>query len=358
MSTWSPVTPKKTPVLQQNEIVQTAQAKVVQHHYVRAQVHTINADHEALILKTFDALRERPEYSKSSNAELVDVFRRMTKRLQEAEICINFKASSWFMNPNNYESYTQMYERAVRNVADDGQSPVHQMRLKNDPINDAKMRVLADDTVTFPPHMRQDQNKYKAIDPKSPYGAIGRVMTPGVVTNLNGTDEWVGDNPFFNPKSKQVFAALNYGRRPHGACTAYGNSRLVLNPKLMVNLIYFAGDTFYYRAMNVSAEHQISYRLLAAIYAKTAGAFREDLYKSCILNQSLPDTGDGHLLMEAHLFEPLRFAGNLSAMYISRLDEKTGKPLPLDAWSKIKINATNFHNKFILGLPQKDFIDS
>jgi hypothetical protein len=66
------------PALQQDEIVQVAQARVVQHHYVRAQVHTVNADQRALILKTFDALRERPEYRKSSNAELVEVFRCMT----------------------------------------------------------------------------------------------------------------------------------------------------------------------------------------------------------------------------------------------------------------------------------------
>jgi hypothetical protein len=51
--------------------------------------------------------------------------------------------------------------------------------------------------------------------------------------------------------------------------------------------------------------------------------------------------------------EPLRFAGNLNAMYVSRLDEKTGTILPLDAWSKIKTNATNFHNKFIPGVPKK-----
>ena len=356
MSNWTTGVPQKKPILQQEETTQVAQAKVVQHHYVRAQLHTIEANAEQLIHETINALRARHDFGNLSDNALQRAYQRMTQSLQKAEICINFKASSWFIQPNNYDSYTQMYERGVRNIDAPGGKLYPEMRLADNEINNAKMRVFADDLVTFPPHMREGGEKYKPIDPK--FGGIGRVMVPGTMENVEGTDEYRSGNQHFNPKSKQVFAALNYGRRPHGACTSYGNSRLVLEPKLMTNMIFFACDTFYYRTENVSAEHQICFALLGAIYGKASPRLREELFKACLGNLQLPDTGDGHFLIEGHLFEPLTFAGNIKAMYVSRLDEGTGVPLAMGPWATIKANATKFHEKFIPGRPQNAFMDT
>lgn len=355
MSSWTAGVPQKKPILQEKEITQVAQAKVVQHHYVRAQVRTIEGNAESVIADTLNALRARAEYAKFSDNQLYPVFQRMTTSLQNAEICINFKASKWFMQPNNYDSYTQMYERGVRNIDAPG-GKVPEMRLADDDINDAKMRVIADDIVTFPPHMREGGNKYKPMDAK--WGGMGRVMMPGNMQKVEGADEYRNTNPHFNPKSKQVFAALNYGRRPHGASTGYGYSYLVLKRKLMTNMIFFACDTFNYRTQNVSAEHQISFLLLGALYGKASPLLREDLFKSCVANFKLPDTGNSLLLVEGHLFEPLKFEGNIEAMHVSRLDDKTGVPLANGPWAMIKANATKFHEKFISGRPQNAFIDT
>jgi hypothetical protein len=357
MSNWTTGVPQKKPVLQQEETTQVAQAKVVQHHYVRAQIHTIEANAEPLIGETLNALRGRPNFGNLSDNHLNLAYQRMTTSLQKAEICINFKASKWFMEPNNYDSYTQMYERGVRNINAPGEKPNPEMRLADNEINNAKMRVLADDMVTFPPHMRAGgNNMYQPIDRK--FGGIGRVMVPGTMEKVEGRDEYRSTNPHFNPKAKQVFAALNYGRRPHGASTGYRNSRLVLEPKLMTNMIFFACDTFYYRTENVSAEHQICFSLLGAIYGKASPTLREELFKACLGNLLLPDTADSHLLVEGHLFEPLTFAGNIQAMYVSRLDEKTSAPLANGPWATIKANATKFLEKFISGRPQKAFMDT
>jgi hypothetical protein len=71
---------------------------------------------------------------------------------------------------------------------------------------------------------------------------------------------------------------------------------MVLSEKFKTNAIYFAGDTFFAsdEAMNiaknlpagslasVSAEHQVSFRLLAALYAFAGPKLRQELIASCL----------------------------------------------------------------------------
>lgn len=71
-------------------------------------------------------------------------------------------------------------------------------------------------------------------------------------------------NPYFNPKRKQIFAALNYGRRPHGSSLQYGNCHLVLNPGLKVNAPYCGADTFFLNQQDTSA--QMPYQMLAGFW--------------------------------------------------------------------------------------------
>jgi len=269
----------------------------------------------------------------------------MTSRLQDADLTINIKAPSWFSAPNDSNSYTQMYERAVRALAAPGR-PIRQMRLDNgDTNNPAAMRVNADTKATFRNSMMHNAD----------FEGFGRVMSPGnlvapAVDVRNG--ELEASNPYFNPWSKQVFAALNYGRRPHGATVTYGHSSLVLNPKFKTNAVYFAGDTFANgvqgSGMHVSANDQISFDLLGAIYGKASPQLRQDLYKSCILNATLPDAAPSaelQLLLEAHLFEPLYFSGNIAKVIISsseRINDRIATPQEL---LNIENNARGFARK-------------
>jgi hypothetical protein len=344
---WTAAVKPTTAIQNQSDQVQNIQARVVQHHYVRAELRDINMRKGGgLVQATLNALKLTPQGRQCTNAQLLEGFQHMTKRLQSAELTINIKAASWFMNPNNFDSYSQMYERAVRTVNTPG-GPSQQMRLKDDPLNPAQQRAAADSKVTF----RKDMMAGGQFKPA--FGGLGRVMSPGdLVTPLVDAKpgEFEASNPYFNPKSKQVFAALNYGRRPHGSTITYGRSYLVLNPKFKTNAIYFAGDTFGVSSpgFQVAADDQISYDLLGAIYSKAKQAMQADLYKSCILDGSLKDAPASFeisLLLEAHLFEPLTFAGNLATIVLSGGDKLNGQPLTGSEWQVIQGNARTFAAK-------------
>ncbi len=345
MSAWTTGVKPTSPTSQLSDKLQRVQANVVQHHYVRSELVDINNRKKAgLIQETLAGLSQTPQGRSCTQAQLMEGFKHMTKRLQTASLTINFKATSWFMTPNNYDSYTQMYERAVRTVNAPGQAPYQQMRLKSDPLNPAKTRAAADDKVTF----RKDvMSSGGAFAPA--YGGMGRVMSPGAL-NTPTVDAQAGEyeasNPFFNPKSKQIFAAVNYGRRPHGSVTTYGYSYMVLNPRFKTNAIYFAGDTFGVNSgLKVSADDQVSYDLLGAIYGKANDIMRKDLYRSCILDGALADANTSSevlLLLEAHLFEPLTFSGNLEAIFISGKDELAGQAVTGADWQTIQTNARAF----------------
>jgi hypothetical protein len=347
---WSAGVSPTTGIVDQSARVQRTQARVVQHHYVRAQLREINLRNgDALVEATLQALRQTvPGGRKCTREQLLQAFSVLTTRLQKADLTINIKAPSWFTTPNNYDSYAQMYERAVRKLNIPGQPGVHQMRLSDaDAKNPAATRVAADHQATFGSRMLGNGGQFKGS-----FGGIGRVMATGGLATpaVDAKDgELIATNPYFNPKSKQVFAALNYGGRPHGATTTYGFSYLVLKPKFKTNAIYFAGDTFCNGfpdlKVNVSANDQVSYELLGAIYAKASVHLREDIYKSCLLQTRLPDampSNELQLLLEAHLFERITFSGNLEAVVISELDRGGTSP---QEWATIQVNARAFASK-------------
>lgn len=332
----------------------TAGAKVVQHHFVRAQLHHLNTHgRNGLVAETVAALRANvPSLRTASDAELTDLFWRMTQRLQAAKLTINFEATSWFAAPNPYDSYTQMYERGIRGFAPGASGEkVSQMVIKDDAKNPAVVRANADDRATFGAHMRNPDGSFKPE-----YGGIGRMMSTGGLTRT-GTDakgqaEYMAANLSFTPKAKQVFAALDYGRRPHGASTHYGKSVLVLADKLKTNALYFAGDTFFAsdqaQAMiksqpagttgRVTAADQVSFALLGGLYAKAGLKLREDLNR-VFSGGTLTDTADAGLLVEAHLFEPLVFRGGLERILVVLVDPQ-GAPLDRKTAATVTANAT------------------
>jgi len=100
-------------------------------------------------------------------------FQHMTDRLQKANLTINFQAEAWFSTPNNYESYTQMYERAIKTFGEGPTGKVAHMVLKGDKLNPATTRANADDRATFGAHFL---NADGTLKPE--VGGIGRMMSP------------------------------------------------------------------------------------------------------------------------------------------------------------------------------------
>jgi len=100
--------------------------------------------------------------------------------------------------------------------------------------------------------------------------------------------------------------------------------------------------------MHVSADDQISFDLLGAIYAKASPQLRLDIYKSCLLNARLPDapaSSELQLLLEAHLFEPLYFSGNVEKVVISSSDTIDDRMPTALEWLNIQTNASAFAKK-------------
>ena len=167
-----------------------------------------------------------PALKKAKREKVVEAYTHLTERLRKADLTINFKAHKWFNSPNNYDSYTQMYERGLKGG---------QMVLSDsDPLNPAKVRAGADDLVTFPNEWGVKKDNFTYNNAKSdwkahPAGSFqppqrglapGNVSTrlvgklsPGSLTQVPkppGTDpaavtEYTASNPYFDPKRSRYF---------------------------------------------------------------------------------------------------------------------------------------------------------
>jgi hypothetical protein len=228
------------------------------------------------------------------------------------------------------------------------------MVMKGDKLNPATTRANADDRATFGSFMTRADGSFKPE-----FGGIGRMMSPGALkqtgTDRSGNAEYVASNPYFNPKAKQVFAALDYGRRPHGSSIFYGKSMMVLSDKLKTNAIYFAGDTFFASdeatkmskglppgsVARVSADHQVSYELLGGLLPFAGPKLRQDLITSCLNDMLLKDTNDSELLVEAHLFEPILFKSAVDKMFVV-LEDRDGRPFDKETRRAVQSHAEDF----------------
>ncbi len=212
------------------EPLQGVNAKVVMHHFARGEVRRIDRDH-GFGDPVSNVLQERyPDYS---DAQILKLVQRITWRLQQSDLTINFMAQTWFAQPNNDTTYTQMFERAVRDVPQADGTSRPEMRLVPTPGNNAPMRDQADTNATF--------------GTSGARPAAARFMDTGGVRKPEGVthEEYVANNPLFNPKAKPIFAGLNYGRHPRGSTTTFGFSHLILRDEMKLNALYYMGDIFY-----------------------------------------------------------------------------------------------------------------
>jgi len=138
--------------------------------------------------------------------------------------------------------------------------------------------------------------------------------------NLVKTDDkknYTTTNKKFKKNAKQVFAALNYGKRHHGAIDVYGYSYMVLKPELKKNAMYYPADTFNVAKFGVAS--QGAFHTLGAVILHASPAMLNDLWDSCISGQRLQDTGNKpELLLEAHLFQSVKMKRDVEKVYISK----------------------------------------
>ncbi|QDT14529.1 hypothetical protein CA12_06040 [Alienimonas californiensis] len=336
-----PKTPPKTPwVASRNP-----SAHIVQQQYVETRSDEIEANRlpgRAVALAVLEAeiLRNMPERKRPSSVpfkELWRVYREIERNLQTAELTVNFKCETWFTNPNPYDTYTQMYQRAIEGG---------RMVLRNTDQNDADLRGFADNMVTFPKSWTGDTPPQRGLKPgrQSP-ARIRKQMDTGDLIPIHSGDElpaFLAGNPHFNPHTKQAFLALNYGRRPHGSAINYGHSYFVVKNELKPTCFYYAQDTFMRAGKGVDAGAiQVPYNNLGALLEAGGSPFlRESIFKSCYCGERLKDavsTECKYYLIEAHRFGELTFGEHVEHMAISRIN-LTDQTL----WPQIVANAKEF----------------
>jgi len=312
-----PTTPPPKPALWANAKMPTQlpddkqgiSAAVVMHHFSRGEIRTLNRQSDDLYAKVFQRLRARPEFKKRSVKQFLEMMKQITFRLQSADLTINFKAQSYFETPNTWQTYKQMYDLAQRDVAQADGTTRREMHLTANSMNDPKDRDTADTRVTFGANIS-----------KPGMQGVARFMQTGGLKQIDGTpggpQVYAANNPNFNPKARQQFAALNYGRRPHGGIQGYGGSHFVLNDRLKRGAIYYIGDTFFVE----DASSRVTYDMLFAIAAYASEELMTDLLDACHRQMILPDTSYSKLLVEAHIFQEISFARDIKEMHISNMD--------------------------------------
>lgn len=294
---------------------------------------------------------KRPRFIPTN--ELQRVYKAIEQNLQSADLTINFGAASWFAKPNTYDTYTQMYERAMQS---------NQMVLMDTAQNQADTRAGVDNNVTFPKAWQNAAAPVRGLRPGLVHPShIQKQMDTGALNDVRRKPKdlaaWMASNQHFNPHTKQVFWGLNYGRRPHGSATNYGSSYFVGKADLKARCLYYSKDTFHTGTtpnpanvavplinQNVDASTlQIPFSNLGAIIGQEGSHIRKAIFESCYEGQVLKDITvkslNADYLLEAHHFGEVTFRQHVEYMVISQEgltdDEK-------DLWPTIVANATTF----------------
>lgn len=328
-----------------------AQAPTAQTAYINTRQQELQAERDVNVRAALEVLDEDLAQwvlrRTPTMRELREAYQKIHTSLQHADLTINFDARSWFSSDNRYETYAQMYERAV---GQDGK-----LRLVNDPLNPVSARTAADDRVTIPREWEQTQAVTRGLAPGQGQVRIAQRMLFKNTVNVGKTErnqtQFDSSNPHFDPKSKQVFAALNFGRRPHGSSCTYGWSFLVLQPHYKTNAFFFPGDTFGLASQRTQT--QVNFAQIATLYGKLKRVVdrendRQDLIKTCYHGIPVIDENEPTMLLEAHLFTEVRFAEALQSVNICRRIRAHAreKPFTDPEWDVIQANAKKFAKRW------------
>lgn len=291
-----PTTPTQLPAK-----VEAISARVVMHHFARSEVHHLGKREAQLHAQVVDKLRTMHEFAAMPDSQIAEVIKNMARSLQSAALTINFPTVGWFDRPNHYRVYKQMYERGDEMVAaDDG---TRERIVKGNTSNKAGQRDAVDTKVSFAPNINTPG-----------MAGVKRFMQTGGgdirdVTNISVP------NAQFNSKARQVFAALNYGRRPSGATTAYGPHHFVLKERFKANAIYYMGDTF---TPGMDHNSRITYGFLPALLLYASKDGLQDLMDSVYRRMTLRDMELADRMVEAHIYDRIIFSEAVEEMVINR----------------------------------------
>lgn len=291
-----------------------------------------------------------------SAKEVKAAYDHINRSMQSADLTINIEAHSWFSRENPYDSYAQMYERCT-----DANGV---MVLKNDNINEAVVRANVDNQISIPSDWSNAvDGPRRGLAPNVQSGArIRAQMHTGTMVPVNPADTSLGyhaSNARFNPRTKQVFAALNYARRQHGGATGYGFSHFILNPELKTQAIFYPLDSFH--SHRVGTAGQASYSHLASILSALggnsplvregkAGALQQEIFDMCYHGKKTRELEGSGRLIEAHLFSEIRFRDHVVALVVSpKTDRDDLAQVP---FSTVVANAKKFANKHGIKLYQ------
>jgi len=325
-------------------------SKSIQKEYVDKRLrhikHEDRAKAQAVAAKILDLQQQHNIGTAQRPVPWTETYIRILERMQSADLTINLDAGSWFIRDNTYATYSQMYERAAGTNG--------QLALKDDEYNKAAVRAVADDLVTLPDEwanahpFSQRKRLYKAMNVTGATTNAGANMAgltqahhPKLVGD--GKNGFATTNSHFKAKAREVFAALNYGRRPHGANTTYGFSHLVLNPNLKKRALYYPSDTFFLASQGVSS--QCSYDTIGSVLKGAHPDMVTALWKSCHGREVLPDTAKGALMIEAHIFQKLKIAEDVQTLVLSRTRNNTRPLFAENEWRDIVKNATAWCNR-------------
>ncbi len=289
---------------------------------------------------------------------MTDVVTPLQNLAKQAPLTIGFKAPSWFGTGAGFDEYITMWDRHTTDAA---------LTANQDPKNPAHVRAKADRHALYG----------QFADGKSQVGAAGLALPHVKKTGGTTAPATLHYSHNHSPApggaaDSQVFAALNYGRRPHGANTEYGKSVFELDDGFKKDAIYFAMDTFtpVSTGSGVKAKadrsklYQVSFNtfggaILLATRSQYLGnpspthlanskALIADLLSSARNGNPRPDSAENHLLIEAHIFRRVRMIpAQVRAVHLSR--SECGTQL-----KAIQANATQFSHRTKI---QVDYID-
>lgn len=331
---------------------QTSEPRELQKLYVDKRKRALHKRDDEKI----DAVRTKIEaFQKANNiaGDWLTVYRRISSSLQAAPLTINIDAAKWFSGRNTFAAYAQMYERARRTPGSGGG-----VLMEDDRLNPADVRMRADDQITFPDSwgrahkFSQRRAIWKSMNATGSGTSKGGAMVDGnTIKQVGGTTSnftpgnprtFTTTNDKFDPKTKQVFAALNYGRRVHGACVDYGYSHLVLKSELKVRAMYYPTDTFYLAALDkVGLKGQESFETIGAVIRYRKGAYEQSFFDACYFNKMLGDNSKGEDLIEAHLFQEVVMNRDVQELALSRLQKANDAVAPYSEteWETVLGNA-------------------
>lgn len=288
--------------------------------------------------------------ARRNNVQLTDaqkpgwqtVYDRIITRLQNANLTINMDAENWFGNENRYKTYATTYQKNL--AKQDGKTVLKtQYKSTGEVSEGADSRLHADDRTTLPEDWGsasrlhpQRRRLYKAMSANK-----GKDINSLTRVDLgNGKEGFAIENRHFNANAKQVFAALNYARRPHGSSVYYGYSHIVLRPELKRKAIYFPGDTYMVAMARNSTQRQCTFETLGAVLAYCMDSMSNAIWQSCYDNLRCEDTEDAFELLEAHVFDEVRIDKDVQELWLSR--RKKDGEIEGEQWAEVRRNAAEW----------------